>query len=71
MISILLRAETLCEILPRCQSLLCIASKTTSRASTRNGEVAYSAAKVLLCIRRSSTSCALRTRKALYPEGII
>jgi len=30
----------------------------------------YSAAKVLLCMRRRSTSLVLWTRKALWPEGI-
>ena len=33
-------------------------------------EVTYSAAKVLRCIRRSSTSFSLWTRNALWPEGI-
>jgi hypothetical protein len=31
----------------------------------------YSAAKVLLCMRRSSTSRVLLTRKALWPDGIM
>ena len=33
-------------------------------------EGTHSAAKVLLCIRRRSTSAGLCTRKALWPEGI-
>ena len=32
---------------------------------------AYSAAKVLLCMRRRSTSAGLLTTKALWPEGIM
>lgn len=34
-------------------------------------KITYSAAKVLLCIRRRSTSRTLLTRKALWPEGIM
>lgn len=34
------------------------------------GEQTYSAAKVLLCMRRRSTSAGLWTRKALWPEGM-
>ena len=37
----------------------------------RKGEKTYSAAWVRLCIRRSSTSLALLTTKALWPEGIM
>ena len=40
-------------------------SRPTLRSTT------YSAAKVLLCMRRRSTSRVLLTRKALWPEGIM
>lgn len=37
---------------------------------SRGKKCAYSAAKVLLCMRSRSTSPGLCTRKALWPEGI-
>jgi hypothetical protein len=39
--------------------------------SSEIGGRAYSAAWVRLCIRRSSTSLTLLTRKALWPEGVM
>ncbi len=40
------------------------------RIDVEEERAAYSAAKVLLCISRRSTSPVLCTRKALWPEGM-
>ena len=62
-ISTLFFDETACEILP----LVSIALPWVDHVDW----VAYSAAKVVLCMRRRSTSLMLLTTKALCPEGIM
>ena len=61
-ISTLFFDETACEIL--------VVVSITFLASSEDRE-AYSAAKVVLCMRRRSTSPGLLTTKALCPEGIM
>lgn len=62
--------ETPWAILQTCQLMLCV-PYWKFRSSRFNVGKTYSAAKVRLCMSKSSTSPTLLTRKALWPEGIM
>lgn len=71
-ISILFLDETACEILLIVRIFAyCLVGCVASDTGVDRRRGSYSAAKVLLCIRRRSTSRVLLTRKALWPEGIM
>ena len=66
-ISTLFLDETACEILLVVSILYLLAHK---QSKTERSMATYSAANVLLCMRRRSMSLRLWTTKALWPEGI-
>lgn len=47
-----------------------LAKRVRDTRTSKFRDKTYSAAKVRLCMRRSSTSLRLLTRKALWPEGV-
>ena len=62
--------ETACEILEKWSVCHFALWNGYRKVEAEGHSSTYSAAKVLLCIKRRSTSDGLWTRKALWPEGI-